>query len=93
MRTPEASSTNNAIARAIALGQEREAIELRYHRARIEYIDAFQALGRFGSLYGRLVATIPDSIDLERYSTTHREPMVPRLVTAGEVGSGDGPRS
>jgi hypothetical protein len=87
MRTPAPSSTHNAIARAITLGHEREAIELRYERARAEYIDAFQALGRYGLLYGRLVAAIPDSIDLQSHSTSHRQPIVPRLVTAGEIGA------
>jgi hypothetical protein len=44
-------------------------------------------LGRYGLLYGRLVAAIPDSIDLQSHSTSHRQPIVPRLVTAGEIGA------
>jgi hypothetical protein len=69
MSAPQPSSTNSAIARVIALGQERDAIELRYEIARA----------------GRLVSVVPDSIDLRLYPETKREPAVPRLVTAGEM--------
>jgi hypothetical protein len=85
MSAPQPSSTNSAIARVIALGQERDAIELRYEIARAEFIEASLALGRFGALYGRLVSVVPDSIDLRLYPETKREPAVPRLVTAGEM--------
>ena len=89
MRAPQPSSTKNAIARVIALGQEREAIEQRYKHARSEYIEASQELGRYRVLYARIVATVPDSIDLQSYSGTHRDPIAPRLVTVGEMGLGE----
>ena len=76
MSAPQPSSTNSAIARVIAHGQERA-----------EFIRASLELGRFGALYGRLVSVVPDSIDLRLYPETNREPVVPRLVTAGEVRS------
>ena len=87
MSAPQPSNTKNAIARVIAHGQDREAIELRYELARAEFIEASLELGRFGALYGRLVSVVPDSIDLRLYPETKREPVVPRLVTAGEVRS------
>lgn len=87
MRTPEKSITNNSIARAVALGQERDAIEQRYERARAEFIESSQELRRYRELYAQIVATIPDSIDLTGDQDAHREPIMPMLVTAGELDS------
>jgi hypothetical protein len=80
------SQTNNAIARAIVLSQDRQTIEDRYLLARAEFIQASQQKDRFGVLNDRLVAYVPDSIDLAHYPGLQQEPLLPRLVTAMELG-------
>lgn len=79
------TKTTRAMEATTEFGADRAELERRYREARAAYIEASNALTRFGIRYDELIADVPDSIDLASYSGTEREPTKPRMVRADEL--------